>query len=255
VSAAQIPNRYLAEFRSKSKENIFLDVQGWVPPRNHRSGREVGHILGLNIRWRLRALWIRQFTITCRTKFPGATCASLRFYQATLFLEKGPSWAHLQILIALLSPLAPMVRHYFKWAAARTTKLNHMNENTPRSKYLVLSRGQWDKNASKQDIESAIERFYEWLAKNVEQGKMKTGNRLGIERALVSKAGIITDQPFAETKEVIGGYWFVMASNLREAARLAAQNPCAQFGLSYEIRPLELARASAYDITNETPSR
>jgi hypothetical protein len=129
-----------------------------------------------------------------------------------------------------------------------------MNKNAPRSEYLILSRGQWDKNASKQDIESAIERFYEWLDRKVQDGKMKRGSRLGIERAHVSKAGIITDQPFAEAKEVIGGYWFIVAGNLQEAASLAAESPCAQFGLSYEVRPLDSARGSAYNVTSETPT-
>ena len=128
-----------------------------------------------------------------------------------------------------------------------------MNEPSPPSEYLVLSRGQWDKDASKQDIELAIEKFYDWLARNIDEGKMKMGSRLSIERAVVSKAGIATDGPFSETKEVVGGYWFIVARSLREAAELAAQNPCAQFGLSFEIRPLESARASAYNVTNENP--
>jgi len=130
-----------------------------------------------------------------------------------------------------------------------------MNENAPRAEYLLLSRGKWDKNASKQDIEAAIEKFYAWLETKVKEGKMKRGQRLAIERALVSKAGIVTDQPFAEAKEVIGGYWFVLARDLQEAASLAADSPCLQVGLNYEIRPVESARASAYDITNETPDK
>jgi hypothetical protein len=128
-----------------------------------------------------------------------------------------------------------------------------MNESAPLSEYLVLSRGRWDRNASKEDIESAIHRFYEWLTRNVEQGKMRTGFRLGIERALVSRSGIVTDGPFGEAKEVVGGYWFILARSLHEAAELAAQNPCAQYGLTYEIRPIERERASAYKTANETP--
>jgi len=45
-----------------------------------------------------------------------------------------------------------------------------------------------------------------------------------------------------------------VARNLREAAELAAQNPCAQYGLTFEIRPLESARASVYNVTNENPA-
>jgi len=65
--------------------------------------------------------------------------------------------------------------------------------------------------------------------------------------------GIVTDGPFGEAKEVVGGYWFIVAGSLHEAAELAAQNPCAQYGLSFEIRPLESARASVYKTTNENP--
>jgi hypothetical protein len=129
-----------------------------------------------------------------------------------------------------------------------------MNEQSPLSEYLVLSRGQWDKDASKDDIETAIQKFYDWYARNLDAGRMKAGSRLSVERALVSKERIVTDGPFGEGKEVVGGYWFIVARNLREAAELAAQNPCARYGLSFEIRPLESERASAYKVANETPT-
>jgi hypothetical protein len=129
-----------------------------------------------------------------------------------------------------------------------------MKEQSPLAEYLVLSRGQWDKDASKEDIEAAIQKFYDWLARNIDEGRMRMGSRLSRERAVVSKAGIVTDGPFGEGKEVVGGYWFIVARSLREAAELAARNPCAQYGLCYEIRPLESERASAYSVANETPA-
>ena len=129
-----------------------------------------------------------------------------------------------------------------------------MNEPSPVSEYLVLSRGQWDQGASKENIESAIQKFYDWYERNLKDGRMKAGSRLSTEVAMVSRAGIVTDGPFGEAKEVVGGYWFIVARSLREAAEIAAQNPCAQYGLSFEIRPLESARASVYNITNENPA-
>lgn len=83
---------------------------------------------------------------------------------------------------------------------------------------------------------------------------MKAGQRLAREGKLVSRQGV-TDGPFAEAKEVIGGYWFFLADSLEEAARLAAENPCLACGLSCEVRPIEHARASAYVLTNETPAK
>lgn len=128
-----------------------------------------------------------------------------------------------------------------------------MSDNQPAAEFLVISRGQWDSDKSPEEIQQAIDAFYSWKDRLVAEGRMKAGQRLATAAKLVSKAGTI-DGPFAETKEVIGGYWFFVANNLEEAAALAAQNPCLGCGLSYEIRPLELELASAYKTTNETPA-
>ena len=127
-----------------------------------------------------------------------------------------------------------------------------MTEKPSTSEFLVLSRGQWDPAKSPEEIQQAIDAFYLWHDRLVQEGKWKSGQRLAVEGKLVSRSGV-TDGPFAEAKEVIGGYWFFVADSLEEAAELAAQNPCLACGLSYEVRPVELERASAYKVTNETP--
>lgn len=129
-----------------------------------------------------------------------------------------------------------------------------MTEQTPPSEYLVLSRGQWDKFADPADIQIAIDAFYVWLEQCIAEGRMKTGQRLDTPGATVSRKGVVTDGPFGESKEVVGGYWFILAHSLEEAAQLAAQNPCMQYGLFYEIRPIDPEKGSAYKVTNETPT-
>jgi hypothetical protein len=126
------------------------------------------------------------------------------------------------------------------------------DESAPRE-YLVLSRGQWDKGLSKQEIQNAIDKFYAWYDRNVDAGRMRAGHRLTTEGRVVSKR-TATDGPFVETKEAIGGYWFILATSLEEAAALAAENPCIACGLTFEIRPIDLERASAFVRTNETPT-
>lgn len=128
-----------------------------------------------------------------------------------------------------------------------------MNGSSSQSEYLVISRGQWDKNSSREEIQSAIDDFYVWLERLVDQGKMKRGQRLGTQGKTVFRNKAVADGPYGETKEVIGGYWFIVADSLDEAAKIAAQNPCLKHGLFYEIRPVEEVRATAYDVTNETP--
>ena len=58
----------------------------------------------------------------------------------------------------------------------------------------------------KDDIESAINQFYVWYEQNVRSGQFKPGSRLGTEAAMVSNKGVVTDGPFCEAKELIGGY-------------------------------------------------
>ena len=127
-----------------------------------------------------------------------------------------------------------------------------MNDTKALSEYLVISRGQWDEHKSPEQIQAAIDAFYIWIEGLEAQGKMKPGQRLAPPAMLVSKHGI-TDGPFAETKEVIGGYWLFLAHSLAEAAALASQNPCLECGLTLEIRPIESKRCSAFEETNETP--
>lgn len=125
---------------------------------------------------------------------------------------------------------------------------------TASNEYLLLSRGQWDPDRSAEQIQSAIDDFYAWYERLVFEGKFKRGRRLAVAAKLVTRVGI-TDGPFAETKEIIGGYWFIVASSLQEAATIAAENPCLACGLSHEIRPIELERASAYRESSEMPGR
>jgi hypothetical protein len=47
-----------------------------------------------------------------------------------------------------------------------------------------------------------------------------------------------TDGPFAETRETLGGFFLIEASDLNEAVQLAARWPSARLG-SIEVRPIE----------------
>ena len=49
---------------------------------------------------------------------------------------------------------------------------------------------------------------------------------------------LLTDGPFADTKEVFGGFYLVEAHDLDMALELAARMPAARFGGSVEVRPL-----------------
>ena len=85
-----------------------------------------------------------------------------------------------------------------------------------------------------------------WLALFEELGKADpdvTGKELdsrGTAKVVRVRNGerIVTDGPFAETKEVIGGAFFIDLPDLDEAIRLAALIPAAADTGAIEIRPL-----------------
>src|ERR1700720_937968 len=107
------------------------------------------------------------------------------------------------------------------------------------SEFLVISRGQWDSTLSLKEKQNAIYKFYAWLEQLVDEGKMKRGPRLTYEDKTIGRQNAITDGPFGESKEVIGGYWSILASNLDEAAQIAKGNPCLDYGLFMEVRPID----------------
>jgi hypothetical protein len=49
---------------------------------------------------------------------------------------------------------------------------------------------------------------------------------------------LVTDGPFADSKEVFGGFYLLEADNLDRAAAIAARIPAARLGGSVEIRPI-----------------
>ncbi|OZG74488.1 hypothetical protein BTA51_05650 [Hahella sp. CCB-MM4] len=127
-----------------------------------------------------------------------------------------------------------------------------MDTKEKQKEYLVISRGHWDQDKSPEQIQEAIDKFYLWIEQQINEGRMMAGQRLVNEGKVVQKQRI-TDGPYTETKEIIGGFWFILADSLDEAAQLASENPCLECGLFYEIRPIENELASAYNETSETP--
>lgn len=54
---------------------------------------------------------------------------------------------------------------------------------------------------------------------------------------------VVTDGPFTETKEVVGGFFIIEALDLNEAIRVASKHPAAhlgeQTGWGIEVRPID----------------
>ena len=55
-------------------------------------------------------------------------------------------------------------------------------------------------NGTGNEIQKAIDQFYVWLARLVDEARMNTGQRLGSERKTVSRKNIVTDGPLEKPR-------------------------------------------------------
>ena len=111
-------------------------------------------------------------------------------------------------------------------------------------RYLLLIHGDRDHYAKAVQSElDAMHGEYNQFTESIrESGEFEAGEALqGADTATTVRVRgdetLVTDGPFAETKEVLGGYYLVDCKDLDRAIELASRIPDARNG-SIEIRPL-----------------
>jgi hypothetical protein len=98
---------------------------------------------------------------------------------------------------------------------------------------------------SEEEIEAMYEEYFALSRRLREQGKLVSSHELQTSAKSVEvREGEITatDGPFAETKEVLGGYYLIDADSPEEAVEWAAQIPSARYG-RVEVRPVVMRTA------------
>jgi hypothetical protein len=91
-------------------------------------------------------------------------------------------------------------------------------------------------------LTTMMNEFTDFTKSIVQSGNFKAGDRLKpVSSASTVRVRngkpVITDGPFAETREQLGGYYLIEAKNLDEATAIAARIPGAKIG-SVEVRPV-----------------
>lgn len=110
-----------------------------------------------------------------------------------------------------------------------------------KNEYLLLFRGkEWWSSLSPEELRKTMDQVKGWFDRLTESGKLKAAQPLAREGATVSgKTGhVVADGPFAESKEVIGGYVLVQVNSLDEAVAVAKSCPTLRFGMEVEVRPV-----------------
>jgi hypothetical protein len=112
-------------------------------------------------------------------------------------------------------------------------------EEFPMSEYLFLYRG-GNRPTSPQDAQAVMQQWMTWLQDLAKQGHIKDqGQPLEpVGKVVTGNQKTVTDGPFAEAKDLVGGYTLVSAKHLDEAAELSKGCPIFARGGSVEVRPV-----------------
>jgi hypothetical protein len=93
---------------------------------------------------------------------------------------------------------------------------------------------------SPEKAQQSMKKWRAWMDDLTKKGHLKNlGQPLErVGKVVGGKKKAITDGPYAETKDVIGGYSIVEATDLEEATQLASGCPVLEGGGSVEVRPV-----------------
>jgi len=95
-----------------------------------------------------------------------------------------------------------------------------------------------------------MKEFRDFTESIVRSGHYRAGDQLQPAATATSVRGkdgkaLLTDGPYAETKEQLGGYYLVEARDLDEAIAMAKRIPSVHMGGGVEVRPISLRSPAA----------
>jgi hypothetical protein len=110
------------------------------------------------------------------------------------------------------------------------------------AQYMLLIYGPTEGGPSPEELEAEMPRWFEYTQELQEAGVLRAGDALHpVEAATTVRVRngetLVSDGPFAETKEVLGGYYTIDVPDLDSALKWAAKVPNVGYG-SIEVRPL-----------------
>ena len=109
------------------------------------------------------------------------------------------------------------------------------------AKFMFVYRGGSDgsKEMSPEEMQQAMQGWMDWMQRGTDAGwLLDGGDGLKPEGSVVHPDLAVTDGPFAESKELVGGYSMVEAPDLAAATEIAKGSPMPAAGGSVEVREL-----------------
>ena len=95
------------------------------------------------------------------------------------------------------------------------------------------------------ELQDHLQKVVVYIENLIKAGNFKSAQPLAYEGAIISGTkGKLKDGPFNEAKEVIAGYFLILAKDLDEAIRIGMQNPIFEISLTakLEVRPVVIQK-------------
>ena len=109
--------------------------------------------------------------------------------------------------------------------------------------FLFIFRNDYNALAgrSPEEMQSMTKRWMDWIGDIAAQNKLSNrGNRLENAGKVVKGTNVVTDGPYIEIKESIGGYTIVSSSSIDDAVELAKGCPIFTTGGNVEVREISV---------------
>ena len=91
---------------------------------------------------------------------------------------------------------------------------------------------------SPEDIQASVKQWQDWIGGIAQQGKFVSTQQLGSSGKTIKSSEVISDGPYAEVKEIVGGLLICKADTLEEALGMAKGCPVLAIGGKVEVRSL-----------------
>ena len=112
----------------------------------------------------------------------------------------------------------------------------------PSARYMLIFRGG---AVSRDDVSPSVlqahlKRWYAWADELARQGRGNVGTPLDNRgKAVRGHERVVTDGPYAESKDLVTGAMIIAAASLDDAVEVARRCPTYEFGGSVEVRPVQ----------------
>ena len=108
------------------------------------------------------------------------------------------------------------------------------------SDFLFLFRSEGRSSApSPEEMQASLQKWGGWIQGLAQKGAVKGGEPLESGGKVVAgEKKLITDGPFVESKEIVGGYLIVAATSLDAATEISKECPIFDEGGSVEVREI-----------------